>query len=156
MRTGVLTQAEYDDAKAKAFQAEAAKGGSSSSSPSGGGRAIDAFRQNPTPALTPSQSFINSAPAVAPPAQAQQNGADAQIAQLDDFLRQGVLNRAEYEDAKQKVLQDFGVQQLKVTVPNGVSGGQQMMVEHNGKLFNVVVPPGMSSGQPFLVTLPSR
>jgi len=126
LRTGVLTQAEYDDAKAKAYKAEREKRGNASIQP------------QPIPR-------VNTAPARQPtPVQIPKTGADAQIAQLDDFLRQGVLNQAEYEDAKQKVLQDFGIAQVQVTVPPGVSSGSQMTVEHKGQLYNVVVPNGVA------------
>lgn len=131
LRTGVLTQTEYEDAKRKAFQSEAQKTGNGNASSSNSNNPVSSYNNAAYPTQT-------SAAQRQPPAQNINTGADAQIAQLNQFLAQGVLNQAEYEDAKQKVLQDYGVSQVQVTLPRGVVAGQNMTVEHNGKFYSVV------------------
>mmetsp|Transcript_6850 Transcript_6850/g.16097 ORF Transcript_6850/g.16097 Transcript_6850/m.16097 type:complete len:160 (-) Transcript_6850:161-640(-) len=45
-------------------------------------------------------------------------------------------------------------QQVTVTVPAGVSPGQQFQVSAGGPPFGVIVPPGMAPGSQLVVTVP--
>ena len=44
---------------------------------------------------------------------------------------------------------------LAIAVPEGVVGGQQIAVEHEGQQLTVVVPDGLKAGDTFNVEVPS-
>ena len=106
---------------------------------------------------------------------------DKQLAQLDQYLKDGILTQTDYEDAKNRVLRDAGLLadggdnnnsggnvpfaqiapassgnvKVMVTCPADKRAGQEMLINYNGKLFNVKIPGGVVPGQQFEVQVPA-
>lgn len=98
---------------------------------------------------------------------------DQQIAQLDDYLRTGVLQKGDYDDAKKRVLADAGITgtgttgsgapppavtgrttQVAVVVPATSRPGDKITITYQGRKFDVTVPNGVYAGQQFHALIP--
>lgn len=96
-----------------------------------------------------------------------------QLAQLNAYLRDGVLQQADYEDAKKRVLEDAAKKggsnpaaqppvaqvaprntQVAVVVPAGKKTGDLITISYQGKNYNIKIPPGIYAGQQFYAAIP--